>query len=75
LLDDEKRRKMHLPAGEALNIPSNEVRSEPVVAESIFWVIEVVTSTGLPMRFGSAGISRAPLPAGVTILSCDCPCV
>jgi hypothetical protein len=75
LLYDQKRKKMDLLAGEAPNIPSNEVRSEPVVAESIFWVIEVVTSTGLPMRFGSAGISRAPLPDGVTILSCDCPCV
>jgi len=45
--------------------------TEPVVAESIFWVIEVVTSTGLPMTFGSAGMSRAPLPEGPSILSCD----
>lgn len=60
---------------EECNIPSNDVRSEPVVAESIFWVIEVVTSTGLPMTFGSDGISRAPLPDGESILSCDCPCV
>lgn len=55
----------------ARGIPSNEVMREPVVAESIFWVIEVVTSTGLPIIFGSAGMSRAPLPAGCSILSCD----
>jgi hypothetical protein len=48
---------------------------EPVVAESIFCVIEVVTSTGLPITFGSAGMSRAPLPEGWLILSCDCPFV
>ena len=72
---DEARSSMHMTAGEACNIPSSEVRREPVVAESIFWVMEVVTSTGLPMRFGSAGISRAPLPAGEIIRSCDCPCV
>ena len=57
------------------HIPSNEVRREPVVAESIFCVMEVVTSTGLPIRLGSAGISSAPLPDGESILSCDCPCV
>jgi hypothetical protein len=56
-------------------IPSNEVRRDPVVAESIFCVIEVVTSTGLPMTFGSAGMSSAPLPDGEIILSCGCPCV
>ena len=48
--------------------------SEPVVADIIFWVREVVTSTGLPIMLGSAGMSRAPLPAG-TILSCGWPCV
>lgn len=46
-----------------------------MVAESIFWVMEVETSTGLPMRLGSAGMSRAPLPAGGSILSCLWPCV
>lgn len=46
-----------------------------MVAESIFCVIEVVTSTGLPIRFGSAGMSRAPLPDGESILSWDWPCV
>jgi hypothetical protein len=56
-------------------IPSNEVRRDPVVAESIFCVIEVVTSTGLPIKFGSAGMSSAPLPDGESILSCGCPCV
>lgn len=66
---------MYLVAVEICYIPSNEVRREPVVAESIFWVMDVVTSTGLPMRFGSAGMSRAPLPDGATILSCGCPCV
>lgn len=48
--------------------------SEPVVADSIFCVREVDTSTGLPMTLGSAGISRAALPAGI-ILSCRWPCV
>ena len=56
-------------------IPSNEVRRDPVVAESIFCVIDVVTSTGLPIRLGSAGMSSAPLPDGESILSCGCPCV
>ena len=46
-----------------------------MVAESIFCVMEVVTSTGLPIRFGSAGMSSAPLPDGESILSCGCPCV
>lgn len=46
-----------------------------MVAESIFCVMEVVTSTGLPIRLGSAGMSRAPLPDGESILSCGCPCV
>lgn len=46
-----------------------------MVAESIFCVIEVVTSTGLPIMFGSAGMSSAPLPDGEIILSCGCPCV
>ena len=55
--------------------PSNEVRREPVVAESIFCVTEVVTSTGLPTRLGSAGMSGAALADGATILSCACPCV
>ena len=66
---------MYALAGGMSYIPSNEVRREPVVAESIFWVTEVVTSTGLPMRLGSAGMSRAPLPDGASILSCGCPCV
>ena len=59
----------------ARDIPSSEVMREPVVAESIFCVMDVVTSTGLPMTFGSAGMSSAPLPAGCSILSWDCPCV
>ena len=59
----------------ARDIPSSEVMREPVVAESIFCVMDVVTSTGLPMTFGSAGMSSAPLPAGCSILLWDCPCV
>ena len=59
----------------ARDIPSSEVMREPVVAESIFCVMDVVTSTGLPMTFGSAGMSSAPLPDGESILSCGCPCV
>lgn len=66
---------MYALGGVTCYIPNNEVRREPVVAESIFCVIEVVTSTGLPIRLGSAGMSRAPLPDGESILSCGCPCV
>lgn len=66
---------MYPLAGETLYVPNNEVRREPVVADSIFCVTEVVTSTGLPIRLGSAGMSRAPLPDGESILSCGCPCV
>ena len=66
---------MYALGGVTCYIPNNEVRREPVVAESIFCVIEVVTSTGLPIRLGSAGMSRAPLLDGERILSCGCPCV
>lgn len=56
-------------------VPSNDVKSEPVVADSIFWVTDVSTSTGLPITLGSEGMSNAPLPAGVSNLSWRCPCV
>ena len=69
------QRSVYALGGVTCYIPNNEVRRDPVVAESIFCVMEVVTSTGLPIRLGSAGISRAPLPDGESILSCGCPCV
>lgn len=69
------QRRVYALGGVTCYIPNNEVRRDPVVAESIFCVMEVVTSTGLPIRLGSAGMSRAPLPDGERILSCGCPCV
>lgn len=58
------------------DIPSSEVKTLPLTAESIFWTTEMSPSTfrGAAV-LGADGISKVPLSGEDSNLSCRWPCV